>query len=379
MRTAAADRVLILGSRGVPASHGGFETLAEQLSLHLVARGWRVTVYCQQEGRGSIRTDEWRGVERVLIPVTASGAIGTVLFDWRATLHAARQAGTALVLGYNTAAFVPFLRAAGKRVIINMDGIEWQRDKWSKAARGWLRVNERIGAAVAHALIADHPEIALHLQTFTSDAKITTIPYGAFAIDSAPVGHVESLGLAPKRYMLVVARLEPENSVAEIVRAYSARSRPYGLAVVGPVDAETNTYHRALLAAAGNSVRFLGPIYDQESLAALRFHALAHLHGHTVGGTNPSLVEAMGAHNAIIAHDNRFNRWVAGESAVYFSGEADLRSALDRLDASDEPLEGMRRGSRARFEKCFTWPQILSEYESLLTRTRTREAVTRDG
>lgn len=359
-------RVLILGSRGVPAAHGGFETLAEHLSLHLAGRGWQVAVYCQTSGNGPVRTDTWRGVDRVMIPARSAGAVGTVEFDWRATLHAARQPGTALVLGYNTAAFVPILRTVRKRVVINMDGIEWQRGKWSPTARAWLRLNERIGSAVAHALIADHPEIQRHLAHFVSDAKITTIPYGAFAIDTAPAEPVRSRDLEPGRYMLVVARLEPENSVLEIVRAYASQSRPYALAIVGPFEPETNVYHRTLSAAASSAVQFLGPVYDQAALAALRFHALAHVHGHTVGGTNPSLVEAMGAQNAIVAHDNRFNRWVAGETALYFRHETELKTVLDHVEARPEQLERMRSGSRCRFEKTFTWPRILSAYEALL-------------
>lgn len=361
-------KVSILGSRGVPAAHGGFETLAEHLSVFLAARGWATTVYCQVDGTGAPSEDAWRGVRRILVPTRASGAVGTVVFDWRSTIHAAREPGIALVLGYNTAAFVPILRAAGRRVVINMDGIEWQRAKWSPMQRAWLRLNERVGARVAHDLIADHPEILRHLERHTDAARITTIPYGARRIDSAPVEPVAALGLSPGAYLLVVARLEPENSILEIVRAYAAQRRGLALAVVGPLDTATNPYHRSVAAAASDEVRFLGAVYDQEALGALRFHALAYVHGHTVGGTNPSLVEAMGARNVVIAHDNRFNRWVTGDAARYFRDEAGLAAEIAAVASSPAVRAALQAGIAARFEAAFTWSAILAQYEQLLAR-----------
>jgi glycosyltransferase involved in cell wall biosynthesis len=362
-------RVSILGSRGVPAMHGGFETLAEHLSVFLAERDWDVTVYCQADGAGAPGEDVWQGVRRVLVPARAAGALGTVLFDWDSTLHAARESGTALVLGYNTAAFVPLLRWAGRRVIINMDGIEWQRAKWSPPQRAWLRINEWFGARVAHDLIADHPEILRHLAQHTSEARITTIPYGARAVATAPVEAVHALGLAPTGYMIVVARLEPENSILEIVRAFTAEPRGLVLAIVGTLDPSANAYHRALAAAANDEVRFLGPVYDQAALSALRFHAMAYVHGHTVGGTNPSLVEAMGAGNAIVAHDNRFNRWVAGDAARYFRDTSSLSAEIAAVAEASELREALRRATLARFREAFTWPAVLAQYEALLERT----------
>jgi glycosyltransferase involved in cell wall biosynthesis len=366
-----SHRIAILGSRGVPATHGGFETLAEHLSIFLVGRGWDVTVYCQTEGRGPVHEDRWRGVRRVLVPTRHAGAIGTVLFDWRSTLHAAREHGTALVLGYNTAAFVPLLRWAGRRVVINMDGIEWQRPKWSRAQRTWLRMNEWLGARVAHDLIADHPEIRRHLAEHVDEARITTIPYGARSVDTAPVDPVRDLGLEPSRYLIVVARLEPENSILEIVRGFTAERRGLTLAIVGPLNPDANAFHRTLAEAANDEVRFLGPVYDQAILGSLRFHALAYVHGHTVGGTNPSLVEAMGAANVVIAHDNRFNRWVAGEAAHYFRDASSLSAHIAAVADSPELRDVMRRRIAARFDEAFTWPAILSQYERLLERTAT--------
>src|SRR6187431_787117 len=135
-----SPRVLILGTRGVPAAHGGFESFAEKLALFLVERGWRVTVYCQDDVTAVTQrfiVDTWRGVERVTVQVAEKGARGTVAFDWHSTQHASRQDGVCLVLGYNTAIFMALLRWRGKKILINMDGIEWKRPKWSAPVRAW--------------------------------------------------------------------------------------------------------------------------------------------------------------------------------------------------------------------------------------------------
>jgi hypothetical protein len=151
----------IMGTRGIPAAHGGFETFAERLARFLTARGWTVTVYCQSAS-GPHQDDVWNGINRVHIPAI-SGAIGTIFFDLQATLHAARRPGAVLVLGYNTAVFNVILRAFGRKVGINMDGIEYQRQQYGRIARAWLRVNEWVALRTSHLIFADHPEIAHHL------------------------------------------------------------------------------------------------------------------------------------------------------------------------------------------------------------------------
>ena len=176
----------ILGTRGVPAAHGGFETFAEHLALFLVEHGWRVIVYCQDDTSGPIFEDVWRGVERVHIPVTQEGPKGTIIFDWKATVHAAKFGDLCLTLGYNTAVFCTIFRLKDIPNIINMDGIEWQRGKWGSVARAWFYINDWLGCWLGNHLIADHPLIGEHLQTRVSSKKITVIPYGADEVTSAP-------------------------------------------------------------------------------------------------------------------------------------------------------------------------------------------------
>jgi glycosyltransferase involved in cell wall biosynthesis len=358
----------ILGTRGIPAAHGGFETFAERLALYLTPRGWHVTVYCQAYGRGPIVEDDWQGVRLVRIPVAVAGPRGTIVFDWKATLHAARSPGMCLTLGYNTAVFCALLRLARVPNVINMDGIEWQRAKWGSVAKAWFWLNEHAGSVLGNHLVADHPEIAKHLGRTTPATKITMIPYGADRLVAVPDSEVIGLGLEPGRYLTLIARPEPENSVLEIVKAFSMRPRGVTLAVLGAYVDE-NPYHCAVRAAAGGEVRFLGAIYELPVVQALRFHSVAHMHGHRVGGTNPSLVEALGAGSAVIAHDNRFNRWVAGDAGRYFGTALELDDVLGAVLASEATLLAMRAASIARFEAAFTWREVLGNYEELLNRT----------
>ncbi|RZM21719.1 MAG: glycosyltransferase family 1 protein [Pedobacter sp.] len=357
----------ILGTRGVPAAHGGFETFAEHLALYLVTKNWRVIVYCQESGAGPITEDTWQGIERVRIPVMQVGAKGTIIFDWKAIKHASRFNDLCLTLGYNTAVFCSLLNINGIPNLINMDGIEWSRAKWGGIAKTWFWLNEWAGCWLGTHLVADHPDIKNHLQSRVSGEKITTIAYGANAITEAPTEAITSFGLSPGRFFTLIARPEKENSILEIVQGFSAKTRGYHLAVLGNYH-ESDGYHKAVKSVASREVLFVGGIYDKVKVQALRFHSVAYVHGHQVGGTNPSLVEAMGAGNPIIAHDNRFNRWVAGGSAAYFVGAEAFSARIDEVLSDPVKLELMRQGSRARFEKSFTWPAVLGEYESLLLR-----------
>lgn len=357
----------ILGIRGLPAAHGGFETFAEHLALYLRDRGWRVIVYCQEQGATSIQHDTWQGIERVNVAVPGNGALSTMHFDWRSTKDASRYGDVCLTLGYNTAIFNTLLRLKGAPNLINMDGIEWRRAKWSRLPKAWFWLNDWIGCWVGNHLIADNPGIQSHLMSRVRDEKITMIPYGAVEVTSAPADKVHALGLHPQRYLTVIARPEPENSLLEIVSAFSRKPRGHQLAVLGKYVPE-DPYHRAVMAAASDEVRFLGAIYDASTVQALRYHSVAYIHGHQVGGTNPSLVEAMGAGNAIIAHNNAFNRWVAGEQARYFLSVDDLADQLDDVLAHGNQLTAMQDASRSRFREALTWPIVLQAYERLLER-----------
>lgn len=359
-------RMAILGTHGIPARHGGFETFAEHLALYLVSRGWAVTVYCQEKGKGKVFEDQWKGVRLVRIPVRIPGPIGTMIFDWRSTLHAACEGDLILSLGYNTAIFCILYRLSGRTNLMNMDGLEWRRDKWSRPAKMWLYFNEWAGCRLADQLIADHPEIRNHLTRWVSERKIAMIPYGADTCEDADVNLLRTFGLKKKGYALVIARPEPENSLLEIVSAFSEKRRRYTLVILGNYRPYENPYHRKVMNAGSDEVLFLGAIYEKKVVAALRRYCRLYIHGHQVGGTNPSLVEALASASPVLAHANIFNRWVAGKQAAFFTDRETCGAALDRLLDDDVMLNAMSEASLLRYEEAFTWEKILPSYESLL-------------
>ncbi|MBK5553037.1 MULTISPECIES: DUF1972 domain-containing protein [unclassified Pseudomonas] len=362
-----SKKLYILGIRGVPAQHGGFETFAEKLSLYLTAQGWQVFVYCQEEGSGGITHSTWNDINRIHIPVTQGGASGTVVFDWKATRHATSQQGLFLTLGYNTAVFSLLQRLKGQTNIINMDGIEWRRDKWGVIAKTWFWLNERAGCWMGNHLVADHPKIKEHLATRVSESRITMIPYGGDEVSGADATLLARYAIEPGKFSVIIARPEPENSFLEMVRAFSSRPRNHKLVVLGNFQPNNTPYHKQVMAAGSAEVIFPGAIYETAVVQALRYYSRFYLHGHRVGGTNPSLVEALGAGCAVIAHDNPFNRWVTESAAAYFKDEAACAALFDQLLTDDSALEQMKAASAARFRQRFTWNQILLQYEKLLT------------
>lgn len=364
-----SKRLLILGTRGVPAQHGGFETFAEKLSTHLVQKGWGVTVYCQEDWNRTVPYETmWGRVRRVHIPVKQQGPLGTIVFDLKAALHARNQPALGLTLGYNTAVFNVLQKIRGKANLFNMDGIEYQRAKWGPFAKMWLSLNERIASWTGTHLIADHPKILEHLTQRSAKAEnITMIPYGADIISDASTAPLRELGLEPGKFSTVIARPEPENSILEIVQGFSREPRAHTLVVLGDFD-DNNPYHQRVLASASAEVKFVGAIYDKPTLAALRYHSYLYIHGHQVGGTNPSLVEALAAGNPVMAHDNAFNRWVTGpEAAVFFRDANDFALQLTQLLANPDQALAMKKAARLRHAEQFTWEQVLRDYEELLT------------
>ncbi|MGD0635114.1 MAG: DUF1972 domain-containing protein [Beijerinckiaceae bacterium] len=367
--SSSPKQLLILGTRGIPAAHGGFETFAEQLSVYLAGRGWKVSVYCQQDNAGAgdtIHDETWRGVTRIVVPVRGEGSVGSILFDWASVRDARKRGGIPLVLGYNTGLFSPWLLLGKEKLFINMDGIEWKRPKWPLAIRAWFWLNEGIAMYCGHVLFADHPEIARHLAKSVAASKVVMIPYGGYLVDKAPVEPILAMGLEPNGYFLTVCRIEPENSILEIVRAFSCKRRNRKLVVLGKFD-PANAYHNAVRAAASGEVVFPGPIYDQAVLASLRSHVRLYCHGHTVGGTNPSLVEALGAGCPVLAQNNCFNTWVAGPDQFYFDGEASCAALFDSLANDDARIERARDGARAQFQRHFQLETILPAYERALS------------
>lgn len=359
--------VIITGIRGLPASHGGFETFAEQFATFLVNKDWNVSVFCQEVGSFKLEKKLWKGINLLKISLPFDGALATIVFDFISILWSLFLRGTILTLGYNTAIFNVMLRIFLRKNVINMDGIEWKRDKWGVCAKLWFWFNEKLGCLFGNILIADHPEIKKHLERNIGGNKAIVIPYGSERIVGISAEVLSDYSLEPGNYSLIIARPEPENSIYEIVSAFSVQQRNHKLVVLGKYSKDSNDYHAKVLEAASDEVIFLGAIYDKFIVNSLRYHAAIYFHGHTVGGTNPSLVEALGATSAVIAHDNKFNRWVAGDSALYFSSIEQCAEEISSLLSNMSDLNVLRDAAKKRHSDEFELNSILSSYEKVIS------------
>jgi glycosyltransferase involved in cell wall biosynthesis len=356
-------RVFLIGVRGIPNRYGGFERLVEVLAPHLARQGHEVTVFCEG-GAVPPPDDLWHGVHRRFIPVKSAGPRGTLAYDWRSVSDVPRGA-IALIFGYGTAVYQWRLRRRHVRHAVNMDGLEWQRQKWGLLARLWLRLNERAAVAFADELIADHPAIQSDLQRRLG-AAATMIAYGVdLPALTAPAAAALPPGLPPEGYLLVIARPEPENQIHLLLQAHARSGSQLPLVVVGQFDA--NAYGRELRRQFPD-VRFLGPIYDPTRLDALRRQCLLYLHGHSVGGTNPSLIEAMAAGAPVVAHDNPFNRWVLGDRGGWYFGDVEALSSILASPPSDASRLAAVAAARQSCQDRFLWADILAAYGEIVDR-----------
>jgi len=362
--------IAMIGTRGVPAAYGGFETAVEEIGARLADRGHDVTVYCRRTS--GERIAEWRGMRLVHAPALRLKAAETLSHTALSVAHLAlsrqRRPDMAFVFNAGNAPFVPFLRRLRVPVAVHVDGLEWKRDKWSGAGRRYYRWAEAFSVRHADALIADAAGIAdYYTETFGAPTELLT--YGAPILEEAGHRRIGELGLAPGGYHLVVARFEPENHVDVIVIGYARSRAALPLVVVGSAPyAAAHTVRIRELADGDDRVRLLGGVYDQELLDELYANAATYLHGHSVGGTNPSLLRGMGAGAPVVAWDVSFNHEVAGTSAAYFGDAADVAARIEEAEA--QPSASVARGARLRerARAMYNWDSVAEGYEALALR-----------
>jgi len=359
-------KIAILGSRGIPAKYGGFETFAEELSTRLFRSGIDVTVYCEGDGKND--TSKYKGVNLEFVPALNIGPLTTILFDLRCLWHARKKYDVVYMLGYGASLFCFLPRLWGTEVWINMDGVEWQRTKWSWIAKVWFKIMETLAMKTPNRIIVDAQGIIEHLKArHICTPPHSVIAYGAYLCDGGQDRSVLSyFGLNEKAYYLVVCRLEPENQVLEIMEGFLQSDTKYPLVIVGENSGEM-PYARKLMRLANDRVRFAGTIYDRGKLAALRYHSAAYFHGHSVGGTNPSLLEAMGCGNIVVAHDNRFNREVASDVGFFFDTSGSIPDIIKKIERlTDGEREKLSLKARLTIANRYSWEQIVQSYLCLL-------------
>jgi glycosyltransferase involved in cell wall biosynthesis len=358
-------KVAILGTRGIPARYGGFETFAEKLSIGLAEMGFDVTVFCE-EGQ-SAGPAMYRGVRLRYLSAPALGPLQTIVFDVKSLWAARKGYDIVYMLGYGAAPFCMIPRLWNTEVWINPDGLEWARAKWGLFARNYFRMMEWFSIKTANRLIADAAAIEASLaERHGAISKCTVIPYGCEVIDDVPPTEpLAQWGLARASYYVVVCRLEPENHLLEILRAFKSSSSSKQLIVVGD-HRSASRYVQQLRLIHDPRIRMIGTVYDQAKLTALRYHSFGYMHGHSVGGTNPSLLEAMGCGNLIFAHDNPFNRETLGSSAQFFASDRELTTNIELAEKDGASANRLREGAKMRARKNYRWADIISTYADLI-------------
>ena len=361
----------MLGTRGVPASYGGFETAVEEIGARLVERGHQVTVYSRNPGQS---LTEYRGMRVVNLPAIRHRFAETLSHTTLSSVHAIvrDKPDVAIVLNSGNAPLVRPLRLAGIPTLVHMDGLEARREKWRGAGARYYRWAERKAVLWADRVIADSEAIKTIIEEeFHRDA--TYIPYGAEVLDPDH-NRLGELGLIRRDFHLVVARFEPENHVLDIVHGYRLSDETRPLVVVGGSPYSKWYVSKVHQAASGDSrIRLLGGIYDQELLNQLYGNCRTYIHGHSVGGTNPSLLRAMGAGAPVLAFDCVFNREVLNDQGFFWANAEVLSDLLDEVahggdDGGDMDalLSEYSTQGRIRVREHYSWDLVTQHYEQVL-------------
>ena len=364
-------RIVFLGTRGVPAKYGGFETAIQEIGQRLAARGHRVVVYCR--GAAKPRPLEHMGIELVHLPAARRKSLETLTHTALSIGHLLLFGGkidAAVVFNAANAPLVPFLRLRAIPTAIHVDGLEWKRAKWRGAGRYYYRLVESLSVRWADALISDAPGISKYYQA-EFGAPTELLRYGAPIQEASEPRSIQGLGLRRKGYHLMVARFEPENHVLEIVGGYRSSRATLPLVVVGSApysDAYTAQVRR--IAEDDCRIRLLGSIWDQDQLDELYANALTYIHGHSVGGTNPSLLRAMGAGTAVLAYDVDFNREVLANVGSYFRGPADLTPLIENAESQVDQMVLQGRALRGHALRQYRWDEVAAGYENLIGELR---------
>ena len=356
--------VAVLGTRGYPSYYSGFETAVRKLAPYLASTGWDVTVY----GRpGATRPDDPERDPRIVTRVTRgleTKSASTLSYGLTSVLDAAaHRPDAALVMNVANGYYLPLLKARAVPTLVNVDGLEWERAKWGSLAKRVFRTGAACTARWASELVFDSREIESYWQ-HTFGVRGTFIPYGGDVPPSLPVPE----GCAHRGYVLMVARLVPENTLSEFFEAAPTIAARHQVVIVGSSGYGGEWDDAARRLAADNpSVSWLGHLSNDSLLHALWQHAGVYFHGHSVGGTNPSLVQAMAAGAPILARDTVYNREVLGPAGKFVGADSNaIASAVLQMMDSPSELDEAAQANQQRAEQDYSWKQVCSDYEHAL-------------
>jgi glycosyltransferase involved in cell wall biosynthesis len=362
-------RLAILGTRGVPASYGGFETFAERLSTRLVRRGHEVTVYCRSH-YVSPDLKEYKGVRLKVLPTIRHKYLDTVAHTFLSALHAMTESyDAALICNAANALFAPLLRIAGTPVAINVDGLEHKRRKWNWLGRRYYLLSERLATWLPNEVVTDARVIQeYYLARYNTPS--TMIAYGADIERREDQEAARRCGVEPDGYVLYVSRLEPENNAHLVIEAFRKVSTSRKLLIVGDAPyAETYKNRLRELAASDERIIFTGFVFG-EDYKALQQNAHCYVHATEVGGTHPALIEAMGYGNCVLTLATPENLEVVGDAAIPYKDEDDLAEQLQRVLTDETQVNAYRQRAQARVREHYDWEAIVDRYESLFERMK---------
>jgi len=354
-------RISIIGTRGIPNHYGGFEQCAEYLAAGLAKKGYEVTVY--NSHNHSYQQNKWNGVNicHCYDPEYKMGTIGQFFYDLNCIRDLRKKKfDIVLQLGYTSSSVWGWLLPHNTVVTTNMDGMEWKRTKYSKKVQKFLMMAESLAVRFSDHLIADSTAIQKYLEE-KYGRHTEHIPYGAEIFENSNPEVLTEYGLEQYGYDMLIARMEPENSIEMILDGVvkAGLTRPF--LVVGGLKNKFAEYLQAKFLAYEN-IRFCGGIYDMDKLNNLRYYSNLYFHGHTVGGTNPSLLEAMASQSVICANDNQFNRAVVGDNALYFSDVDDVVNSLQQVDKKLGVYEGMLAANIIKIRNVYSCENIVKAY-----------------
>jgi len=355
-------KIGILGTRGIPNVYGGFEQFAQYLALGLVRKGYDVYVYNSSEH--PYRDKEWNGVHIIHCRdwEKSIGTAGQFIYDYNCFRDAAgRDFDVLLQLGYTSNSIWRRLWPRKAINVINMDGQEWKRSKYNKLTRKFLRLAERWAVKHGDILIADSIGIRDYIRA-AYGRESTYIAYGAVIPATFNPEIPVKYGLRRDDYYLLMARMEPENNIEMIIRGWMASGKAKPLVLIGNPGNAFGSY--LVKTYSQEKLHFIGAIYEADTVNALRHYSSVYLHGHSVGGTNPSLLEAMACGCSIVAHDNPFNKAILNEEALYFSSPADVRAILDEESVSKR-LSEYKEKNADKVKKLYNWATIIDQYEEV--------------
>lgn len=357
-------KIALIGTRGVPANYGGFETFYEELGKRLVERGHDITVYCRDSYYPE-KVENYLGMKLVYLPNLKKKSLDTLSHTFFSILHAIRQPFDVFMVC--NAANSPVLvipRLLGKRIAINTDGLEWKRGKWGTVAKCYYKFAEWLSTKLADRVVAD----SIGIQDYYRDTygtKTTYIAYGAELTKSQKPDLLKQLKLVPGEYFLQVTRLEPENNPLLTIQAFKKLNTNKKLIVVGSVPYESN-YSRQIAAEVSPNILLPGAIYDKEILNELWCNCFAYIHGNEVGGTNPALLQTMASGCFTIAIDVPFSHDVLRDGGIFFSRS--IENLVDKMTwALENPdsLTTYKNRARTRIAEQYTWEKVTDGYELL--------------